>query len=249
MTPAVTEHYRDVIARAPGPAPWYLGQVASDLSTPTMKLTWEKGLNVGPTELMDGNRLIYALAAMSCYVRKISSTQFVVWYKSGTPGVGEIHFKLYETSSLQPMADEQISLARLKKSPFATAATLLAELSIPQSQSVGLRKVQFPSQFVDCPELLVLVSNENTWDNVSLQLWSISPSNQQMNVTSQDWFTNGNYDFGYQWITRVARSPETGNLVGDGIRIGAFVLNGEGSEFLQWLDAEHFPNKDLSIGQ
>jgi hypothetical protein len=144
MTPAVTEHYRDVIARAPGPAPWYLGQVASDLSTPTMKLTWEKGLNVGPTELMDGNRLIYALAAMSCYVREISSTQFVVWYKSGTPGVGEIHFKLYETSSLQPMADEQISFARLKKSPFATAATLLAELSIPQSQSVGLRKVQFP---------------------------------------------------------------------------------------------------------
>jgi hypothetical protein len=248
MTPALIEHYREVIARAPGPAPWYLGQVGSDLSVPLAKLTWERDSRAGPTELIDDKRRVYALASMYSYVRRISSTQFVVWYKSGTPEVGRVTFQLYEVLSLRPMTDKEASLARLKRTPFGAAATLLAEYSIPRNQPIGLQKMQFPPDFTACPELFVLVSNDNTWENVGLNLWSIDPSNQQMKVSSQDWFTRGPYDFGYQWVTRVARSPETGNLIGDGIRIGAFVLNEDGSKFLEWVGAEHFPNKDMSIG-
>ena len=248
MTPDLTEHYNDVIARAPGPAPWYLEQAGSDLSTPPQKLSWERDANAGPTELMDGNRRVYALASIYSYVRRLNSTQFVVWYKSGAPEVGKVTFQLYDALSLRPMTDEQTSVARLTRSPFATAATLLAEYSIPRSQPSGVQAVQFPPQFADCPELLVLVYNDNTWDNVGLDLWSIDPLNQQMKIISQDWFTDGPYDFGYQWITRVARSPITGNLVGDGIRIGAFVLSQDGSSFLEWLGVKHFPNKDMSIG-
>jgi hypothetical protein len=198
---------------------------------------------------MDGNRRVYALASICSYVRRVSSTQFVVWYKSGTPPeVGKVSFQLYEASSLRPMTEEQTSFARLNRSPFATTATLLAEYSIPRNQPSGFQAVQFPQEFADCPELLVLVSNDNTWDDVGLDLWLIDPLNQQMKVVSQDWFTHGPYDFGYQWVTRVARSPETGNLVGEGIRIGAFLLNQDGSKFLEWVGARHFPNKDMSIG-
>jgi hypothetical protein len=235
MMPALVEHYREVIARAPGPAPWYLGQIASDLSTPLAKLTWSRDPNGGPTELVDGNRHPYALASIYSYVLKISPTQFVVWYKAGMPEVGEMHFQLYDIASLRPMTDKQATFARLTKTAFAAAATPVAEYSIPRNQPDGPRTTQFPSEFADCPELLVLVSNDNAWDNVGLDLWSIDPPNQQMKVISQDWFTRGPYDFGYQWVTRVARSTETGNLIGDGIRIGASVLNEDGSRFLEWL--------------
>ena len=249
MLPALIEHYREVIAKTPGPAPWYLGQIGSDLSSPVAKLSWERDLNAGPTELIDSNRRIYALASIYSYVRRISPTQFVVWYKSGMPETGKVTFRLYEISSLRPMTDQEASFARLTKTPFASAASLLAEFAIPRKQPVGLQTVEFPLDFTNCPELLVLVSNDSTWDNVGLNLWSITPSKQEMKVISQDWFTHGPYDFGYQWVTRVARSPKTGNLVGDGIRIGAFVLSEDGSRFLEWVGDEHFPNKDMSIGK
>ena len=40
----------------------------------------------------------------------------------------------------------------------------------------------------------------------------------------QDWFNSANLD-GYQWVTRVARDPQTGRIHGDGIRISPFVLD------------------------
>jgi hypothetical protein len=235
MTPATAEHYRAVISGAPGPAPWYLGQVASDLATPEVKLAWEKNPNGEPTELIDGNRRTYALASAYSYVQRISSTRFVVWYRSGPTEVGDMHFQLYEVSSLAPLTDQQVRSARVTKPPFLVAASPLEQHSIQQNQPIGLGATAFPSEFADCPELFVLASNPNTWDNAVLNLWIIDPSHQQIRVTSQDWFSRGPYDFGYQWITRIARSPETGNLVGDGVRIDPFVLNEDGSEFLAWL--------------
>ncbi|HEV2645572.1 MAG TPA: hypothetical protein VGU46_04320 [Acidobacteriaceae bacterium] len=235
MTPASIEHYLAVLAGASGPAPWYLQQVASDLSTPEAKFIWKKASNDGLTELVDSNRRPYAIAPMSSYVRRISATRFVVWFKSGSQETGNLHFQLYEVSSLTPLTDEQGRMGRLTKSPFVAAAPPLGQHSIPRNQPVGSGITAFPSEFADCPELFVLVSNGNTWDSVGLNLWISDPSRQQISVTSQDWFTRGPYDFGYQWITRIARSPETGNLVGDGIRINPFVLNEDGTEFLAWL--------------
>jgi len=44
-------------------------------------------------------------------------------------------------------------------------------------------------------------------------------------VYPQDWFNHGNFDFGYQWLTRIARDTETGEITGDGIRIELFALD------------------------
>jgi len=236
MTHASIEHYRAVIAEAPGPSPWCLGQPASDLSTHDKKLTWERDPHVGPTELIDSDRQTYALVSIYTYVRRINPTQFVVWYKSGTPQAGQMQFELYEISSLQPMTQQQACSGRLKKPPFLAAMPPIAQLSIPRNQAVGSDGTNFPSEFAHCPELFVLVSNDNTWDNVELNLWIIEPATQQIRVVSQEWFSRGSYDFGYQWITRIARDPETRLLIGDGIRIGQFMLNEDGTQFLHWLD-------------
>ena len=41
-------------------------------------------------------------------------------------------------------------------------------------------------------------------------------------------FNRGDFDFGYQWITRVARDPKSRHIVGDGIRITPFRLDASG---------------------
>lgn len=55
----------------------------------------------------------------------------------------------------------------------------------------------------------------------------------------QDWFNHGDYDFGYQWVTLVAREPGD-RIVGEEIRIGAFVLDETGRRVSEWLSVNPF---------
>jgi hypothetical protein len=41
----------------------------------------------------------------------------------------------------------------------------------------------------------------------------------------QDWFNSAGLDYGYQWVTRVARDPKSGRIHGEGFRIRPFVLD------------------------
>jgi hypothetical protein len=59
-------------------------------------------------------------------------------------------------------------------------------------------------------------------------------------VLPQKWFNGGKYDFGYQWITRVQRDPRTGQIVGEGIRLGNFLLDRSGTEIQEWLHEDIF---------
>jgi len=60
---------------------------------------------------------------------------------------------------------------------------------------------------------------------VDLALLVAHPRTSSYRLYSQDWFNSLDLDFGYQWVTRVARHPETGRVHGDGIRIHPFVLD------------------------
>ncbi|MBI5301277.1 MAG: hypothetical protein HY868_04000 [Chloroflexi bacterium] len=58
-------------------------------------------------------------------------------------------------------------------------------------------------------------------------IFGFSFDKQIVEVYPQDWFNKGDYDFGYQWITRVARD-EDGKIIGDGIRLDRFRLDASG---------------------
>jgi len=70
---------------------------------------------------------------------------------------------------------------------------------------------------------------------MDLRLWSLKPHENVINVYPQNWFNRGAYDFGYQWVTRVARDPSTGKIIGDGIRIRPFVLDDTFENIAAWL--------------
>ena len=59
-------------------------------------------------------------------------------------------------------------------------------------------------------------------------------------VIPQDWFNNGQYDFGYQWITRVGRDSKTKRIFGEGIRLGFFRLDETGRNIEKWLRNDPF---------
>lgn len=59
-------------------------------------------------------------------------------------------------------------------------------------------------------------------------------------VAPQDWFNQGPYDFGYQWITRMARLPDVGEIVGEGIRLGVFRLDSPCRQIAECLVTDTF---------
>ncbi len=51
----------------------------------------------------------------------------------------------------------------------------------------------------------------------------------EIEVLPQYWFTDNMFDIGYQWITQVARDPDSKKIVGSGIRVPDFELDERGN--------------------
>lgn len=88
----------------------------------------------------------------------------------------------------------------------------------------------FPEPLRHLPELLILcassgIRSEPGADRGNLALLVASPRDGAFEVFPQDWFNDGGFDYGCEWVTRVARDPRTGRIHGEGIRIEPFVLD------------------------
>lgn len=63
----------------------------------------------------------------------------------------------------------------------------------------------------------------------------MKPSENMIEVLPMDWWNHGDYDYGYEWASKIARDPKTGNVVGEGVRILPFLLDKSGN-FLGWME-------------
>ena len=85
----------------------------------------------------------------------------------------------------------------------------------------------FPKELQAIDELLILCNSSaiparNDGINANLALLVARPQQSSYQLFPQDWFNSSDLDFGYQWVTRVARDPQTGRVRGEGFRIVPF---------------------------
>jgi hypothetical protein len=166
----------------------------------------------------------------------------LVWYQSkdSTPKdasiIADVHFVVLELDRLDVIHDtsrvqQQVREQRL---PFTVADSSLESvapvISIPARSSGDLVITGSLNGLNECDELLFFVHADGT------RLWTLKPKDGMLTVAPQDWFNKGDFDRGYQWPTRVARDPHSGAIVGDGIRIGTFILDGTHRNVVKWLD-------------
>ncbi len=118
-----------------------------------------------------------------------------------------------------------------------SATAPLAEMELAWDLSPGLQSIAVPEGLRGVEELLMVGSYANrSKEEPAIALMVLRPAAGTLEVLPQKWFTAGKYDLGYQWITRVARDAATGRLVGEGIRIGRFELDAEGTDVERWLE-------------
>jgi hypothetical protein len=86
--------------------------------------------------------------------------------------------------------------------------------------NAGLNRFVFPTPFEILPEILVLGDNSSiSGTSIKRTIYCLRPREGCIEVLPQDWFNSGDFDFGYQWITKVVRDSNSGRIVGTGIRL------------------------------
>jgi len=244
---------RNPPAQVPGPSPWYLSSPAAQLRADDGTWTWiEDPKLAGICHLFSPRDEGVLTVDFNCYVQQLTSDRLLVWHEEGRqpPHVQnpKIVFDLVTFPSLLPVRDV-VSVAaemRARKERVRFAGGKGIRYEIVSTIDAGTHSITPPPEFLEMPEILVLAdygpaeASSNQWDRMSRAIFDFNFRNRRLEVVPQDWFNRGGYDFGYQWITRVCREPNTNRIVGEGIRLGHFRLDATGRQVEEWLHTDPF---------
>ncbi|HEV2912395.1 MAG TPA: hypothetical protein VGX92_03670 [Pyrinomonadaceae bacterium] len=239
---------KEVLAKAPGPSPWYLLSAGPELTSSHGALVWfpagDDEISTGKVLLTTSNGEAIAIFDFYCYVLPMKHNRFLVWYEEkeqlgSTPATQSfIELLILDADKLGVIGDTQAAFEEMKARGIKVFQRNgeVSSFRIQTSMNEGQHELKLPDAFSELDEILVLA--HSTAGN--LCLFIVKPKEESLEIIPQDWFNKGPYDFGYQWPTRVARDPETGQIFGEGIRLGVFVLDNSLRQVLKWLHTDHF---------
>jgi hypothetical protein len=176
------------------------------------------------------------------HVIKLAPRQLLLWHDprrsegGEVNDIGKVEFRVVDLDALQPIVDvpQSIELLGEHRVPLIAFPTNRADhlpvLALDARAPEGSRAVGMPEELLGIEEPLFFVRVEGT------RLWSLRPRLRMLHVMPQDWFNQGNFDFGYQWPTRAARDDTSGTLVGEGFRIREFMLDKAGKNIARWFE-------------
>jgi hypothetical protein len=241
----------------PGPSPWYLNGTVVPGKSRTLR--WRSAGDpvplTGKSVLVDDGGRVVAVADFHCYVRTLGERQLLVWYTEehgeGASLQRDLRLRIFDIDALRSPIDVKPACAELgSHSRFYASSGEVATIALSTALEDGMHSVAVPPLFRDAGELLILVDStaagrcenhfENHFDEMHVRLWALDLAEGRLEIVPQDWFNHGAYDFGYQWVTRMARLPGTGDIVGEGIRLGIFRLDGTKKNIAEWLAEDIF---------
>jgi hypothetical protein len=217
----------------PGPSPWYLREGAS----PVSRFRWRKAGDRDPAAgktLLDGQSGVVAILNFHNYVLPLDNDTLLVWHQrhTNTGPTEPVVMTILQPALLPPLAGRiDAALHRMKEQdlPILFEGQPQAEVRL-DTDAAARTGIEFPAPLQALDELLVLCGSSYanpspTWEHSNLALMVARPREGSIALYPQEWFNSGGLDYGYQWVTRVARDPATAYIHGDGIRISPFVLD------------------------
>jgi hypothetical protein len=177
-----------------------------------------------------------ALLALNTYSRPflVPESRLGIW----CPEPGYLRLMCFDPDQLAPFPLRDVAgWFKQSQDRVYSATAPLAEMEISSRLTAGTHAVEVPAEFRGIDELLLIgpypaASN----DEAACAILVFRPGAEEVTVLPQSWYTASKCDVGYQWITRVARDPATGRIVGGGIRIGDFELTEDGMRVERWIE-------------
>jgi len=231
---------RQLIERAVGPTPWFWSSFAEPVGKSGRKYKWvphenEEGISPVVT-LVERQQPEISLLALNhyCWAFPLQQGQLGIWCNEHRY-VRVMAFDL-DALTVFPLADIAGWFNRSQERVYARTAPV-AELELAWALAPGTHKIEVPSAFASIDELLVISSYPAAGQqDAALAFFSLRPTASTVEVLPQRWYTAADYEIGRQWITRIARDPVSGRIVGEGIRIKPFELDESGTNIDRWLE-------------
>jgi hypothetical protein len=239
------------LADEPGPSTWHLKPLRG-VGRADRVLAWQppggEASKSGKRFLVDHDARALLLVDFYCWVRPLGASRLLVWHQTKRAAVQSraevptVHIHLFDLARLGPLVDAGRACQELDASSESVlwSGGHVACCTVAASKAAGLHHLDVPEPLNDAPELFVLVDAARPPDAPRIHLWIVRPGAGTLEVLPQDWFNTGSFDVGYQWITRVAREPVSGRLVGEGMRLRPFALDDSGTQVQEWLDVNPF---------
>jgi hypothetical protein len=216
----------------PGPSPWYM----RDCEAPGAGLHWRvagDGAETAGKTLLVGPAGVYAVLDFQNYAMPLGGGFLAIWHqRHTTQGPTEpVVITLLKPLQLEPLSGDEPSLCKsLTKGGHRLLYQGQPEAVVRlETTRQHQRGIEFLPPLQAVGELLILCHSsyanaEPNWERSNLALMVVDTRLGTLDLYPQDWFNAGDLDFGYQWVTRVARDPSTGCVHGEGIRISPFRL-------------------------
>jgi hypothetical protein len=150
-----------------------------------------------------------------------------------------MRFVLFDLDTLESFDYAEIA-GWFKPSPerIFSATSPLAEFSVSAMLKEGTHPIEVPAEFQSVEELLVPTQyGAKTKDDAAAAVYVVYPHAGLVEVLPQRWFTPSQFDVGMQWITRLARDPQTHRIVGEAMRFGSFELTEDGTDLAYMMEA------------
>ena len=228
----------ELLSKEPGPAPWYVRSL-SHLQTGSGRCLWRLD-----TRELESNVRFRAeggtqpVLALGMYARAFPLPPGLlgIWWPDGTL----IRIAAIDCEVLPDLDPADIAKLDQAHSGFACGARTLAEFTIETALEPGEHPLDVPLAFAGLRDLIVVGDYAKVREAACAAVFEVrgglARGSRRVCVFPQKWFNHDTFDIGYQWITRVMRDPVSNRLVGDGVRIGAFMLTEDGCHLERWLD-------------
>ena len=231
---------RQKVDRMVGPAPWYWKTFPAFQSDAGQRFVWthhgEEGpvgyvVSLAPEQESEKPRL-----ALNTYCRPFlaSSRCLGIWCPEGR----NIRFTAFHPDQLEGFDLAEIAgWFKPSSDRIYSKTPPLADFEVPLTLGPGTHKIEVPAELATVDELIVPTSYKAmSNDDPAFALFVVYPQAGLVEVLPQKWFTAAQYQVGKQWISRVARDPESHRLFGDCFGVGTFLLEEDGCRLAEWMD-------------
>ncbi len=223
-----------------GPSPWAWNNRSHIMGGKRYRFREldQTGNLAGITTIIDESDCIIMLLDFQCYARFLDNGRVLLWWEEGEKDAKQITFTDFKFCDLISIADPVEAARQMrgnKSRVFGTDPSKLKSFACFLDE--GEHPIDSPSDWAEFEETLVLADHApggNGYDIMHRAIFAFNWIGKKITVIPQDWFNNGKYDFGYQWVTRVARR-ESGVITGEGVRLGFFELDDTGRNIKKWL--------------
>jgi hypothetical protein len=227
------------LRHAPGPSPWYLRHAPPIIDGFSWEQAGEDSLSSGKM-LLVGTQGPVGIFNFCNYVMALDERKLLVWHQRPTfleSPTEPVRLLIIEPAVLAPFDTNlkwQYKRMNSGKAMIALGGAASRVLNLPTTNVQDELTADFPADLKPIEELLILCNSSGIdlpEGSGMLALMVVHPRQAHYQLYPQDWFNTGGIDYGYQWVTRVARNPRTHEVHGEGFRIDPFVLD----HSLRWI--------------